>query len=262
MATGAPYAAGVPVPVTLSSTSPRGVFAPSAAGPWSSTLTLPIANGATSVSAVYRDTAAGTPTLTAAAAGKVPASLPVAVAAGPLARLAVSPPSTTLAPGASQAFTAAGTDAYGNAVPLAGVTWTTSAPGTLSTTTGTATTFSAGTTGGAGTVTATAEGISGTASVTVSGGARVAAVTYTRISSGFRMTLRLVDGAGRAIPGATVGYRITRNGGTYLTRTATTAGDGTVSLSTSVPGGCYSTTVTSVSVAGWDGRTPANSFCK
>ena len=59
--------------------------------------------------------------------------------------------------------------------------------------------------------------------MTVSGGARVASVSYVRISGGFRMTLRLVDAAGRALPGAAVGYRIRRNGVTYLTRSGVTA---------------------------------------
>ena len=96
----------------------------------------------------------------------------------------------------------------------------------------------------------------------MSGGARVASVSYLRISGGFRMTVRVVDGAGRAVPGATVGYRIQRNSVTYLTSSGVTAGDGTLSRTLSVPSGCYSTTVTSVATPGWDGATPPNSFCK
>jgi hypothetical protein len=83
------------------------------------------------------------------------------VNAGPLATLSVSPASVTLAPGGSQVFTAGGSDACGNAVSLAGaaLSWSTTAPGTLSATSGTSTTF-----------TATA---AGSGSVTVSGGSGV-----------------------------------------------------------------------------------------
>ena len=222
---------------------------------------MTIPNGATSVTFRYLDTAAGTPTLTAAAAGKSAATAVVGVDAAPLARVVVAPASVELEPGGSASVSATSTDAYGNPVP-AEVVWSTTAPGVLSATTGPATTFQAGTSGGTGGVTASAAGVTGSANVTVAGGARVSSVSYVRISGGFRMTLLIVDAAGSSVSGATVGYRIRRNGVAYLTGSGTTAADGTVSRSLSVPGGCYTATVTSVSIAGWDGATPPNSFCK
>jgi hypothetical protein len=258
-ATGVPYAAGLPVTVSLRSTSPAGRFA--AAGDWSPTLDVTIPNGATSVTFRYQDATAGTASLTASAAGKLAATLAVDVSAASLAHVVVAPSSVALEPGGSATFTASTTDAYGNPV-AADVAWSTTAPGVLSGASGASTSFQAGPGGGSGNVTATAGGVTGSASVTVSGGARVASVSYVRISGGFRMTMRVVDGAGRAIAGTTVGYRIRRNGVIYATRTGITAWDGTVSPALSVPSGCYTTAVTSLSVSGWDGITPPNSFCK
>ena len=258
-ATGIPYAAGLPVTVSLRSTSPAGAFATT--GDWTPALDVTIPNGAASVTFRYRDTAAGSASLTASAAGKAAAGSSVDVAAAPLARVVVAPASVALEPGGSVELTATTTDAYGNAV-AGDVSWSTSAPGSLSSATGPTTTFQAGSAGGSGAVTATSGGVAGNASITVSGGARVESVTYVRISGGFQLTLRVVDAAGRAVSGAAVGYRIRRNGVTYLTRSGVTAWDGTVSLATSVPSGCYATTVTSVSTPGWDGTTPPNSFCK
>lgn len=258
-ATGVPYAAGLPVTVSLRTTSPGGRFATT--GEWTPALDATIPNGAASVTFRYHDTIAGTTSLTASATGKVPATLAVDVAAAPLSRVAVAPSSVSLEPGDSATLTATTTDAYGNAVSAA-VAWSTTAPGTLSDATGASTTFHAGTGGGSGSVTATASDVAGSASVVVSGGARVESISYVRISGGFRMTVRVVDAAGRAVPGATVGYSIRRNGVAYVTSSGVTGADGTVSRSLSVPSGCYTAAVTSISVPGWDGTTPPNSFCK
>ena len=77
--TGVAYSAGLPVPVTFSSSSPTGAFATSATGPWTSTLTAPIASGSTTVSVYYRDTQTGSPTVVGSTGGKVAAAQPVTV---------------------------------------------------------------------------------------------------------------------------------------------------------------------------------------
>jgi hypothetical protein len=68
-----------------------------------------------------------------------------------------------------------------------------------------------------------------------------------------------------AVPGATVAITLYRNGYAYGSGSATTAADGTVTMWTgTTPGGCYTTTLRSVTATGyvWDGVTPANRFCK
>jgi hypothetical protein len=58
-----------PTTVTLTSSSPGGRFAPSAAGPWTGALALTIPAGVSSAAFAYEDAGAGTPVVTAAAAG-------------------------------------------------------------------------------------------------------------------------------------------------------------------------------------------------
>ena len=60
----------VPVPVTLTSTSPQGSFSTSSTGPWTSTLTVTIPPGSTDASFFYLDTAAGSPSIAASAPGR------------------------------------------------------------------------------------------------------------------------------------------------------------------------------------------------
>ena len=58
------------IALTLSSSSPQGVFSTSLSGPWTSTLTVTIPAGSdTSPTVYYEDTTAGNPVLTASAAG-------------------------------------------------------------------------------------------------------------------------------------------------------------------------------------------------
>src|SRR5918995_4393755 len=76
---GAAYTTGLPVVVTLSSSSPTAELSTSTAGPWSSTLTTQIGSGASAANLYYRDVTAGTATITAAASGKVAATQPITV---------------------------------------------------------------------------------------------------------------------------------------------------------------------------------------
>jgi hypothetical protein len=161
----------VAIAVTVSSSSPQGVFSTSARGPWTGRLTVTIPPGSdTSPSAYYLDTRAGNPVLTASAAGTGSGTQGETVAAGPLAAVSVSPSSASLAAGRSQSFIAAGKDAYGNPVSVASARWSVApALGTFSASSGGATTFTAGLRGGSGTVTADVGGLSATAPVVVVG---------------------------------------------------------------------------------------------
>jgi hypothetical protein len=81
--TGLPLTAGVPLAVTVATSSAGGGFAASAAGPWTSTLALTLPSGASSATVYYRDTQLGTATVTATAAGKAVGAQQVTVTSAP-----------------------------------------------------------------------------------------------------------------------------------------------------------------------------------
>jgi subtilisin family serine protease len=147
------------VTVTLSSSSPTGSFTPAS---------IPIAEGARTGSFSYTDTKAGSPTLGASAPGYSSGSQGATVTVGPTTALTIAPASTTLGGGGSQLFTVSGKDAYGNpGAAVSGTAWSTTAPGGLSATIGTSTTFTASAPGN-GTITASRSGATdGTATITV-----------------------------------------------------------------------------------------------
>ena len=91
---------------------------------------------------------------------------PTGSAPGPLATLAISPTTANVTTGGSQTFALTGLDTGGNPVDVSGATWTSTAPGSLSSGTGASSTFTATSTG-SGIVTATLNGIPATATVTV-----------------------------------------------------------------------------------------------
>jgi Malectin domain len=174
------------VSVGLSSSSSAGQFATSTSGPWSSTLSVSIAAGqTTSGSFYYKDTKAGTPTLTASASGFGSATQAETVNAAALATITVSPASATVSTGGTQPFTASGQDAYGNSVSVSSAGWSTTAPGTVSPPTGSATTFTAGSSAGSGQVTATIGTVSGSADVTVTSGGGSSTVRVNAGGSGY-----------------------------------------------------------------------------
>ena len=76
---GTAYPAGLPVPVQLSSSSETGEFSTSSAGPWAATLATSIVSGESTTSVYYRDPQSGSPTVTAATAGKAAAVQPVTI---------------------------------------------------------------------------------------------------------------------------------------------------------------------------------------
>ena len=154
--------------VSLATSSSSGGFSTSSSGPFSSPTTVTVAAGSTTSTALYySDTKAGSPTVTASASGWASATLSVSVTAGALTTIAVSPSSASVAEGGTQIFSATGLDAYGNLVSV-DPSWATTVSGaSISPSTGSSTTFTAGQSSGSGNVTATADGLSGFASVTV-----------------------------------------------------------------------------------------------
>jgi hypothetical protein len=112
--------------------------------------------------------------------GGISASVTLTVTAGPLAVIAVTPDLVTLAVNSTQPFTAAGKDAYGNAVPVS-PTWSVVAAGGTISADGS---FTAGNQVAAfnNTVRASQGGVSGYATVLVSAGP-VALVTLTPATS-------------------------------------------------------------------------------
>jgi hypothetical protein len=130
-----------PVSVTLSSSSPGATFATGPDGPWSSTLAVEIPTGSTDAAFYYRDTVAGTPAITAAASGRAAAQQIETVTPGPLAGIDISAQTLTLRRGLTYPFSAAGHDAYGNAVAI-WPHWSATA-GKLSKLDGTTTTYKA-----------------------------------------------------------------------------------------------------------------------
>ena len=137
------------------------------------TPTFAVVAGGGSISAAGMFTAgpvAGTFTNTIqASSGGITATATVTTTAGALAAIVVTPNPVTLAAGGSQQFTAVGTDAGGNVVPITPV-WSVAAGGGTISATGV---FTAGAVPGTytGTVRATSGALSGTATVIVAAGA-------------------------------------------------------------------------------------------
>ena len=257
------------VVLTFSTSSSSGGFSTSPSGSHTSSLSVTVAAGASAAPAVYyRDTKAGSPTVTVAASGYVGASQTVRVTAGPLATMSVSPGTSTVALGATQAFTASGADAYGNAVPVA-PTWSVSpALGSLAPSPGNPSVFTAAATG-SGTVTATSGLLVANAAVTVVivSAVHVASVTYASSSlfGLLQLSVLVANSSGSPVSGATVTITLYRNGVGYSTGSGKTTSTGRATFALLfAPAGCYTTTVTAVTAAGysWDGVTPANQFCK
>jgi hypothetical protein len=176
--------ASAAVVVSVSSSSAAGSFSTSSAGPWSASLSLALPVGTSaSTSFYYIDNDAGTPTLTASTSGHSSTTQTETVTAAALASISVSPGSAKLRIGASRAFSATGTDRYGNAVPVT-PNWSVSpaALGRFLSNPGNPTSFRSSS-GGSGTITASVSGISAAVSVSVAkkrrgGGTGLAATAH------------------------------------------------------------------------------------
>jgi len=217
------------VDVTVASSSAAGSFATSPGGPWSAPLHVTIQAGhTTSPAFYYEDTRAGAATLTASASGLTAATQAETVGAAGLAAVAVSPASASVAVGGSQTFSAAGSDAYGNAVAVPSFSWAaTGSVGSVAPASGASTTFTAGATPGGGSVTATAGGVTGSASVTVT--ALTAPASLTASAQGRRRIVLSWQGSG-----AGVTYNVYRG--------LTSGGEGTTPYATGVTGTSFSDT--------------------
>lgn len=176
-------AGGLSVKVTTSST--HGSFLTATKTTTSASLTLPVpANGTATPNFFYEDTKAGDPTLAASASGWTTAAQVETVGPGALARIAVSPATSSLAGGGTQTFRASGFDAYTNPV-TAGLdpAWSsTIAGGRFSPSHGTSTVFTAPATSATGTVDATQGTMTGRASVTVTATVLTATISVGAIS--------------------------------------------------------------------------------
>jgi len=193
--------ATTPQTVALTTTSARGAFSTSPAGPWTPTLSLSIPAGASSASFYYQDTVAGTPTVSAVLPGQPPATQTVTVVAGAPATLAVAPRSARVTGGHRQLFSALVADAYGNP-STAPVSWSSTVPalGTLSPSTGPATTFVASqSAAGRGRITATVGELAASATVVVvRPTARIGGTLTRRIHKHLVVTVWVVRGKARA----------------------------------------------------------------
>lgn len=133
------------------------------------TTSLAISAGGTATLATQTYTRAETMRIHASVGAPEGVSDPVVISPGPIARVAVTPPSAVLLPFANQSFTASAFDPWDNPVPGAAFTWiVTNGVGTLNTSAGPTVTLTAQPPVGVnGTVEATAAGVTGIALVSV-----------------------------------------------------------------------------------------------
>jgi hypothetical protein len=269
--TGMEVARRAPLTVSVSTSSPDGMFSTSRTGPWSTSLELVIpADASTVVDFYYVDTRAGEAVLTASAEGMSNGTQTVTVTPGPVLSLSITPTEATVRARATQLLTAMGTDGFGNVFPVS-VSWSVSPSiiGTIAPTTGSTTIFTATRTLGDDTVVATLD--TGAGTLTAASTVHVVpalliieSITY-RKGFGFALvTLTALDGVGRPVSRATVSIVVQRDGEFHYAARAVTgpAGHAVYTVPVRV-GGCFTITVRSVSADAfvWDGRTPSNQFC-
>jgi hypothetical protein len=263
-AAGTPATTGPPLTVTLRSSSARGTFASSPAGPWTPTLALSVAPGVAGTF-YYRDTLAGSFTVTASALGATAGTQAVTVTAGPAARLTVTPDSQTVKARASTTFKAAATDAFGNVVP-ARVTWRVTPPalGRIAPAPEGAATFTAGRVLGTGRVIARAGGVAANATVSVSPGRlRIASLQVAPTADGLRALVKVTDGAHRPISNTKLTLAAAQ-GERLLKARAVTGAGGKALLHFRTGPGCFRVFVDAVRAQGfeWNGPTPRRSVCR
>jgi hypothetical protein len=193
-----------------------------------------VAAGGGTISGTGLFTAGATPgtytnTVVATSGGKS-GSATVIVTPGPLSTITVTPNPATLAPGATQQFTATGTDANGNAVAITPVWSVVAGGGSINAGTGL---FTAGPTQGTytNTVVATSGGKSGSATVIVSaGGLATITVTPNPATVLTNSTQQFVavgrDGAGNVISITPV-WSVVNGGGTINSSTGVFTAGGT-----------------------------------
>lgn len=162
---------------------------------------------------------------------------------GPVASVSISPTAATLNTTQTRQFAASAVDAYGNAVPNATFTWSTTRGGVTS-----SGFYTAPTTVGTATVTATSNGNSATANLTIIRTIHITAIqTYrdgvptSSFNRGETVETRvtIVDQNGFAVSGASVAIRIQEPDGSVrlANGTATTNASGISSYSYKLPNG-------------------------
>ena len=273
-----PQVAGVaarpqtPLAVTITTSSPTGMLATSAAGPFAPTVTVQLAPGAFStVQVYYEDTTSGTATLTASAPGTVAGTQALTVSGAAAVSLQIEPGSATLPLGATASFSAVGVDAFGNQIPSLSAAWTLApgTPGALAPTSGPATTYTATGRIGKGQVVATVTTPTGplTASapviVTPPPVVRVAAIRYGVRSKTLNVYVTVVDARGRRVPNAAVTVFLYRNRKLYARAGGRTVG-GRMTFTRPASWGTYRAVVKNATATGlrWNGKTPVNGFVR
>ncbi len=263
---GAPVTTGSPVAVTLRSSSARGTFATTAAGPWTTTLALTVAPGV-SGTYYYRDTLAGSATVTASALGATAGTQAVTVVAGPAVRATVTPASGTVRVRGTRTFTAAAADAFGNAT-RATVAWRVLPRefGTIAARAGGSAVFTAARRLGSGRVAAIVAGATGqavSATVTVLPAKVRTSLQLERRALGVRVTVRALDGARRPVSATRVRLDVQRAGRHYSTVGATTGAAGAARVAVRGGAACYTVRVLAARAQGfvWDGRGRPQRIC-
>ena len=254
-----------PVAVTLRSNSPQGTFSSSPLGPWTTTLTLSVSS-AVPGTFYYRDTRAGSHTLTASATGVTAGTQTISVAAGPAAKLAVTPASAQVRARATVRLQATGTDEFGNPT-AATVRWrvTPAALGAVAVDDRGRAIFTAGRLLGTGTVTAASGTVSSNARITVTAATlRIGPIAFQAGKRSLRIVLSAVDGARRPVSATSVGIVVRLNDARYFTGRARTGAAGKVGFRMPIGSGCFTVTVTRASAPGfaWNGKSPRNRFCR
>lgn len=270
--TGLPIATKTTLAVSLSSSSAQGTFSTSPAGPWSPTLSLAVAAGtSTTVSFYYLDPHAGTPVVTATAKDVTSATQTETVTPGPLVSVGISPATANVPARGALQFAAQGSDSFGNVFPVTAA-WSLAPAtlGTLAPSSGASTTFTALRTLGEGTLTAVVATDTGSLSATASvrvvpGRLRIGSLGYRGGKGVVFLALSALDARGGAVSDALVSVLVRRDGLRHFATRAKTGSAGGAHFRIPLrQGGCLTTTVRKVSAAGfaWDGRTPANRFCR
>ncbi len=254
-----------PVAVTLRSNSAQGTFSLGPLGPWTATLTLNVSSAAPGTF-YYRDTRAGTHTLTASAAGVTAGTQTISVAAGPAAKLAVTPASAQVRARGTVGLRATSTDEFGNPTATV-VRWrvTPAALGSVRIDDRGRAVFTAGRLLGAGTVTATSGTVSSTSRITVRAATlHIGPVAFQAGTRSLRIVLSAVDGARRPVSATSVGIVVRLNEARYFSGRARTGAAGKVGFRMPIAPGCFTVTVTRASAPGfaWNGKSPRNRFCR
>jgi hypothetical protein len=264
-ATGARLTSGPPREVTLRSSSPRGAFATSPAGPWTPTLTATAAVGADAV-VRYRDTRAGPATLTATSTGLTASTQVLTVAPGPPASLAVTPAASAVPARGARRLSAVAEDAYGNRT-TGKVTWRVvpAALGAVEPQSDGSATFTAGRLVRDGRVVATSGVASASAAVTVvPARMRIGPIAFQPGPRRVLVSVTATDASRVAVPAARLTLLVRLDGRRVSRTTARTGPAGRALVRVPVAQGCVTVAVTKATAQGfaWDGRTPRNRFCR